>query len=136
MARMFDPILIDTHDLYHARYGRGAVMVAVRRDSGEACAPEPSRQDIHAVRLFHASEQAPHSATPPLDPVLSLREEDGLLRVTVQFEHRNRRNPAPEPVVSATIERAIPLDQITLEIVRTSDAGDVPRSRRGTYRPR
>ena len=136
MARMFDPTLLDTRDLYHARYGRGAVIVAVRRDSGEAGAPAPGRWDIHAVRLFHESGLGPHGSAPPLNPVLSLQEEDGMLRVTVQFGHRDQRLPTLGPAVSATFERIIPLDQVTLEIVRASDAHDAPSPRHGTSRPR
>ena len=39
--------------------------------------------------------------------------------MTVQFEYRHPSNPSYKPV-SATIERVMPVDQITLEIVRTN----------------
>ena len=40
--------------------------------------------------------------------------------MTVQFEYRYPSNPSYEPV-SATIERVMPVDQITLDIVRTNE---------------
>ena len=40
--------------------------------------------------------------------------------MTVQFEYRYPSNPSYKPV-SATIERVMPIDQITLEIVRANE---------------
>ena len=40
MKPVFDETLLESHDFYHARYGRSALIVAVQRDTGE----EQSRQ--------------------------------------------------------------------------------------------
>ena len=115
MPRLFDQDLLDTHDLYHARYGRGAVIVAVRRDTGE----EPDQKRIsehrHAAHVYNAREPGSHSSAPAFHPVLSVREEAGFARLKVQFEEPARTSAYTSP--TATIERVIPLEQITLEIV-------------------
>ena len=119
MTHLLDPTLVDSHDLYHARYGRGAVIVAIRRDSGETPSPETTKWHEHVARLYIARNRWDTGSAPPFEPVLSIREEAGFVWVTVQFEYRHPERPGYNPV-SATIERAIPLEQVTLEIVRAA----------------
>ena len=119
MTRLFDPALVDSHDLYHARYGRGAVIVAIRRDSGEMPSPETAKWHEHVARLYNTSNKWDAGPAPAFEPVLSIREEAGFVWVTVHFEYRHPQRPEYNPV-SATIERVIPLEQVTLEIVRAA----------------
>ena len=119
MTGLLDPALIDSHDLFHARYGRGAVIVAIRRDTGEMPSPDAARWHQHVARLYNARNRGDTGSAPAFEPVFSIQEETGFVRVTVQFEYRNPHRPSYNPV-SATIERVIPLDQVTLEIVRAA----------------
>ena len=128
MTRMFEPSLLNSHSLYHVRYGRGAIIVAIRRKPGEIGQSAQGEWDRYAWKEFNARGLHNHALDPELDPVLSLREEDGFIRVTIQFEHRSRRNPDDERL-SARIERVIPRQQVTLEIIRESKRIETPRRR-------
>lgn len=119
MTTLFDQTFLDSHDLYHLRYGRGAVIVAVRRDSSKSPNKDRSRHDKYVAGLYNTRGPANLASAPDFEPILSIQEDGDFLRILVQFEHRNRRDPIYKPV-SATIERIIPVDQITLEIVRTT----------------
>lgn len=120
MTQLFDSALLDSHHLYHARYGRGAVIVAVRKESNDAGASGRASSDEFVARRFNARDRDDTRTFPTFDRILSIREEAGLVRMTVQFEYRYPSNPSYEPV-SATIERVMPVDQITLDIVRTNE---------------
>ena len=120
MTRLFDETLVQTHDLYHVRYGRGAVIVAIRRDHGDTPDQDRAKQHMHVARTYNTRETGLAGSAPAFEPILSIQEEAGVVRIVVQFEHRSQRNPQ-YVLISATIERVIPLDQVTLEIVRTSE---------------
>lgn len=119
MTRLLDPMLLDSHDFYHARYGRGAVIVAIERDTEAAPSQDRAKWHLHVARLYSGGNRSSTSIVPDFEPVLSLQEEAGLVRIMVQFEYRHPRNPTYNPV-SATIERVIPAAQVTLEIVRSA----------------
>ena len=121
MMRVFDSSLLESHHLYHAKYGRGAVIVAIRKDVDNIVRNRTFNSDHRVVRLFHARERDHESTAPPLDPVLSIEEESGLVKVTLRFEWTNPVRPEYHPV-KATIERVIPADQVTLEIVRDNQS--------------
>lgn len=129
MAQRIDLSLLDGHELYHLRYGRGAVIVAVRRDPDETTAAETSKQDKYLASLYNARGPGNSGTVPEFEPVLSLEEEAGFLRVTVQFKRMSRLK-SQYPDATATIERVIPVDQVTLEIVRASDRPPIPQERR------
>ena len=119
MTPLFDQTFLDSHDLYHARYGRGAVIVAVRRDRRESPDQDRSKHDKYVAGLYNTLGPTNLASAPDFEPILSIHRDGNFLSILVQFDHRNRRDPTYNPV-SATIERVIPLDQITLEIVRTT----------------
>ena len=118
MTRLFHETLVQTHDLYHLRYGRGAVIVAIQRGDGDTPDKKRAKNHQYVARLYNERQTGAGTSAPDFEPILSIQEDEGVARIVVQFEHRNRRNPA-HITVSATIERVIPLDQITVEIVRT-----------------
>ena len=128
MTRLFDETLVQTHDLYHLRYGRGAVIVAIQRDAGDETDPDRASWHKYVAQLYNARDAGSPSSAPTFEPILSVKENGGVLRIVVQFEHRNQRVPSYDPI-SATIERIIPLDQITLEVVRTAERPDWNRGK-------
>lgn len=96
------------------------MIVAVRKVSDDAGASGRIGSDEDVARRFNARDRNDTSTCPAFDRILSIREEAGLVRMTVQFEYRYPSKPSYQPV-SATIERVMPVDQITLEIVRTNE---------------
>ena len=120
MTRMIDPILLDSHDVYHLRYGRGAILIAIRRDPDGSAKSERYSLDNYVAKLFNARSSGGYEYNPTLEPVLSLHEEEGFVRVVIQFEHRNHRITDYNPLF-AKIERTIPREQVTLEVVQESE---------------
>ena len=88
---------------------------------GTADQESRSQQDTHVARLYNARVPGNAMSAPALEPVLSIQEDAGFLRLAVQFKHIDRRSPRLNPEFSATIERVIPLDQVTLEVVRNTE---------------
>ena len=138
MTKMFDETLVETHDLYHLRYGRGAVIVAIQRGEGETRltrredTPDNKRakHHQHVAALYNERQVGEFSSAPTFEPILSIQEEASVVRIVVQVkytEHVNMSWQSPGPMsilTSATIERVIPLDQVTLEIVRTAERSE------------
>ena len=117
MTKVFAPHIPDRHDLYHLRYGRGAIIVAIRQEPVEIASSADKGLDKHVARLFNDRGRRNHDPATEFDNVLSLDEEDGFVRATIQVEHRNLGGRHDERI-SATIERVIPRQQVTLEIIR------------------
>ena len=127
MQKLIDSSLLDDHDLYHARYGRGAVIVAVRKDPDGTTKPDINSRDRQLAR--HYNERGPGNlgGAPDFEPIQSIEEEGGFVRVIVRF---TKPHPVYSyPYATATIERVIPVDQVTLEIVRASDFPPLPNRR-------
>ena len=120
LSRQFDPTFRESHDLYHLRYGRGVVIFATRRDVTGSNDSKKSSRDTYLARHYSARVRGSPSSGPAFEPILSLEQEGGRVLITVQFEYRDPGRPRYKPV-SATIERVLPADQITLEIVRGTD---------------
>ena len=120
MTPIFDPAFVESHDLYHARYGRGAVVVAIPKDPDPAMAGKRRSRGLHAAGLFNARVPGDTGSAPALEPILSIEEQSGVVRMTMQFEYRYPRTPQ-RIAVSAVIDRVMPLDRVTLEVVRTDD---------------
>ena len=121
MTRLFDSSLLKSHDLYHAKYGRGAVIIAIRKDPDNVTRRETINSDKHVARLYNSREPGREKTAPPFDPILSIEEESGLVKVTLRYEYINPSRPSYRPV-KATIERIIPADQVTLEFVRDNES--------------
>ena len=121
MTRLLDSSLHKSHDFYHAKYGRGAVIIAIRKDRNDAAQQRTINSDKYVARLFNSRELGDAGKAPPFDPVLSIEEKSGLVKVTIRYEYRYPSNPSYRPV-KATIERVIPVDQVTLEFVRDNES--------------
>lgn len=117
MARIFDPVFVEKHDFYHARYGLGAVVVAVPKDPDPETAEKRRSRAPHAARLFAERNDG---STPVFDPVLAIEEQSGVVRMTLEFERRSPTNPK-YVLASATIERIVPIGRVTVEIVHASE---------------
>ena len=115
------------YDFYHGRMGRGAVVVAIKKT------PEGERQsgytDLHVAHLFCSREQKlgpDGGGGVKLDPIESIKEEDGLVEIAVRFS-RGHPHPLSRDSVKAVIKRVLPCAQVTFEIVESNDSGQRPR---------
>ena len=117
MARMFDPAFVEKHDFHHARYGLGAVVVAVPKGPDPETTNKRRSRGLHAARLFAERNDG---SSPILDPILTIEEQSGVVRMTLEFE---RRSPARPQLIraSAVIERVVPVERVTLEIIHNDE---------------
>ena len=99
------------------RYGLGAVVVAVPKGPDPETTEERRSHGLHAARLFAERNDG---SSPVFDPILAIEEQSGVVRITLEFE---RRSPARSQLIraSATIERVVPIDRVTLEIVHPDE---------------
>ena len=120
MTLIFDDALMESHDFYHARYGRSAIIVAVQRDTGETNSNKRARWQRMMAHRYMSRHLSYTQSAPALDRVLSIEEEGGFVRIRVLVIQQNSRNPKQNDI-DAEIERILPLQQVTLEIVRSSE---------------
>lgn len=113
MTGIFDPAFVEKHDFHHARYGLGAVVVAVPKSPDPETTKKRRSRGLHVARLFAERNDG---SSPVFDPILAIEEQSGVVRMTLEFE---RRSPVRHEYVlaSATIERVVPLERVTLEVI-------------------
>ena len=118
MTRIFDAAFVEKHDFHHARYGLGAVVVAVPKSPDPETTKKRRNRGLHVARLFAERNDG---SSPVLDPVLAIEEQSGVVRMTLEFE---RRSPARPQLIraSATIERFVPVGRVTLEIIHDDES--------------
>ncbi len=119
MKPVFDETLLESHDFYHARYGRSALIVAVQRDAGEEQSRQQARWQLFMARRYMERHLSVTQSAPAFDRVLSINEEAGYVRIRVLVVQPNSRNPRRKDI-DAEFERVLPLQQVTLEIVRST----------------
>lgn len=117
MSEIFGFSEYSEYDLYHARYGRGAVIVAVKKQPLNGRKPGTINSDMHVAKIFSSREQSLDNSSQQLDPIHSIEEIDGIVKVVIHFERRHSSNPSYNPM-SAIVERRIPFSQVTFEIVK------------------
>ena len=117
MTRIFDPAFVEKHDFHHARYGLGAVVVAVPKGPDLATTKKRRSHGLHAARLFAERNDG---STPVFDPILAIEEQSGFVRMTLEFERRSPRDHK-YILASAVIERVVPVERVTLEIIHNDE---------------
>ncbi|MXW91937.1 MAG: hypothetical protein F4204_02355 [Rhodospirillaceae bacterium] len=105
------------------------MIVAVRKNPDSTTEPDISGQDRQLARFYNERGAGNSSSAPDFEQILSLEQEEGFIRVIVQFKKMHPVH-SQYPHATATIERVIPIDQVTLEIVRASDFPPLPERRR------
>lgn len=106
------------HDFYHARYGRGAVVVAIKKNPHVKPNKNP---DLHVARVFTHRDQELFGALQQLDPVESIEEKNGIVKIALKFERRSKNKPSYKPMI-AVIERRLPAGQVTFEIIQQNES--------------
>ena len=115
MTQIFDPAFVGSHDFYHARYGLGAVVVAIPKGPDLKTTKERRSRGLHAARLF--AER--NGRAPDFEPILAIEEQSGGVRMKLEFERRSPRDHK-YILASAVIERIVPVERVTLEIIHTN----------------
>ena len=92
-------------------------MVAVPKGPDPETTKKRRSRGLHATQLFAERNDG---SSPVFDPILAIEEQSGVVRMTLEFE---RRSPARPQYIqaSAVIERVMPIDRVTLEIVHTDE---------------
>jgi len=108
MEKMFNFDKYEEFELYHIKYGRGAVITAI---------PKGDNSELHheLLKRFNSRDQNDPYSQPDLNPILFVEEHDGFIKV--QFYAAT-----VAPVLNdgqdftGVIERIIPNSQITFEV--------------------
>ena len=109
------------YDLYHIRLGRGAVIVAVKKNPENAVNSDKVISDKYIAQYFCSRDQSLDGNPQQLDPVLSVKEQNGMVEIQIAFERRHKVKPNYRPV-KATIKRVLPVNQVSLEIVEKNES--------------
>ena len=117
MARMFDPAFVEKHEFHHARYGLGAVVVAVPKGPNPETTKKRRSRALHAARLF---AERNGGSSPVFGPILANEEQSGVVRMMLEFECRS---PVRHEYVlaSVVIERVMPVERVTSEIIHNDE---------------
>jgi hypothetical protein len=102
MKKIFNFDEYNDHDLYHCKFGRGAVIIAV---------PKNSDEKLKLAKCFNSKDQDNPYAVVTLNPIVSIEEMDGFVKVKFKVEKKNNSDCPGE------IVRVITTEQITFEIV-------------------
>ncbi len=113
MAKAFGFSRYTNHKYFHFRLGRGAVIVAVRKESSETPEHNQINSDFHIAHVFGGREQSLDGGFASYEPV---EENDDYVRVRRRFERRHNSSPSYKSM-SASFERLMPKDQVALETV-------------------
>lgn len=117
------------HDLYHIRYGRGAVIVAIPGIDEESFSKksDKSNSDKNVAKVFHELVGARTRGPAPIfSKVLSIAEKEKHVYVTLRFEQKTIFAPVVCRPIDVTIERVIPSRSVTFEVIKENNS-DRPR---------
>ena len=112
--------LIDTSKchLFHMRYGKGAVIVGVRNDRS---IDDKINSDKYVAQVYASGDRNISTTSIPLDPIKSISESNGFILLTIEVKRTHNSNPSYRPI-NALIDRIIPVNQVTLEIINTNES--------------
>ena len=111
MARILDPAFVEKHDFHHARYGLGAVVIAVPKSPDLETTKKRRSHGLHAARPFAERNDG---SSPVFNPILAIQKQSGVVRMMLEFE---RRSPSRPQYIRAS---AI-IEQVTLEIIHNDE---------------
>jgi hypothetical protein len=105
------------HDFFHVRYGRGAVVIAIKRKNDDAPQKELIYPDLQIAKIFNTRDQNINSISPYFDPIQSIEEKNGFVKVIIKFDRNHKNKPSYRPLRSV-IERVLPANQVTFEVIK------------------
>jgi len=116
MSEIFGFSQYPDHDFFHARYGRGAVIIGIKAQNDETPQEEFFYPDLHIAKIFNTREQDIISSLPYLDPIESIEEKNGLIIIRIKFNRKHKNKPSYRPL-NSIIERVLPANQVTFEVI-------------------
>ena len=105
------------HDFFHVRYGRGAVVVAIKRKNNDA--PQQKEfiyPDLQIAKIFNTRDQDINSISTYFDPIKSIEEKNGFVKIIIKFDRNHKNSPSYHPLRSV-VERVLPANQVTFEVI-------------------
>ncbi len=107
MENIFNFKKYENHNFFHVKYGRGAVITAIPKDA-----------EIEEViaRFFHRRDKGDAYSESTFNPISSIQESNGYVNIQFRVSDENRPYVGDE-AVCGTIERIIPNEQVTFEVV-------------------
>ena len=104
------------HNLYHARLGRGAVVVAIDKDPKNRIDSRNVNSDLYVAGYFCSREQNLDKQPQHLDPIRSIKENEGFVEIEIEFNRLRGSTPRRQSI-SAVVRRVLPRNQVTLEVI-------------------
>ena len=118
MTELLALIDLTQYDLFHMRYGKGAVIVAASnkpRNEGQI------NTDKYVAQVYASGDRNITTTPIPLDPIKDILESDGFIKLSIEVKRTYDGKPSYRPI-NAVIERIIPVNQVTLEIISANDS--------------
>ncbi len=108
MEKVFNFDKYDDFELYHIKYGRGAVITALPKEDN-------AEQHYKLLQRFNSRDQRDEFSEPEMSPVIFVEEHNGFIKVqfvteTVPPALSSGKN------ITGIIERIIPNSQVTFEV--------------------
>ena len=117
MSKLLAEIDLNKYRLFHMRYGRGAVIVAVSLNMDSD--GNRINSDKYVAQVYAAGESTIATTPTPLDPIISISENEDFIKMMIEVRRVHSQNPSYNPI-DAIVERILPITQVTLEIIRNN----------------
>ena len=118
MSELLSYIDLTQYELFHMRYGKGAVIVAARNKSGTE---GQINSDKYVAQVYASGNYNISTTHIPLDPIKAISESNGFIKLSIEVKRTHSVKPSYRPI-NALIERIIPISQVTLELVNTNES--------------
>ena len=114
MGDIFNFDSLNEFDLFHIKYGRGALIVAIHKDDDGKIGSEK-----HASQLFNSMDRGVQGIKyPEYNEIVSIKELDGYVHIKLIMKKTGQPTSSVNPAFDCIIERTLPINQITLEVVQ------------------
>ena len=118
MSKLLSDININEYDLFHMRYGKGAIIVALKNNPDSY---GKINSDKYVAQVYANGDKDIKTTSIPFDPIKSIHEKDGFITISIEVQRTHNMKPSYRPI-KAVIERIIPITQVTIEIVKINQS--------------
>ncbi|MEL0081550.1 MAG: hypothetical protein VW985_00730 [Gammaproteobacteria bacterium] len=109
---------LEKFDLFHLRYGKGAVIIAVIKGRKYK---NKINSDEYVARVYANGENNISLTNTPLDPIIAISEINGFIKISIEVKRVSIGKPSYRPI-NTVIDRILPENQVTLEIIRENES--------------
>jgi len=118
MSELLSLIDLTQYALFHMRYGKGAVIIAV---NNKPSAEGQINSDKYVAQVYASGDKNISTISIPLDPIKAISESNGFIKLSIEVKREYDGKPSYRPI-NALIDRIIPVSQVTLEIVNVNES--------------